>query len=439
MPQQSSRLSPDQVSSQPKWNPPSISNIEDTGLSRLALADLALKAVYLKGDMIGHDIAESLRLPFNGIVDSVVEFLKREKLFEVVGTSGLGEAGYRYAITDKGSARALDALDRTHYNGPAPVPLHHYVDSVNAQNRTRLVIREQDLRAVMENLIVSQDMLDQIGPAANSGTSIFLYGPPGNGKTTLSECIGRVILGEDMWIPYAIDVEGQIIQVYDYVNHELSDDQTPLKYGKGMVADPRWIRVKRPIIIVGGELTMAGLDLAYDPINKFYEAPYQVKANGGMFLIDDFGRQQVRPADLLNRWIVPLEKNYDYLTLNNGRKIEIPFAVMIIFSTNMDPADLVDDAFLRRIKYKIEIGNPTLQQYRELFELMCSLSGVPFDEAALRYLIKEWYIKHNRDLRFVHPRDLLNQLIDIANYLQVPPRLTRDLLDRAAASYFVEL
>jgi len=421
------------------WHPAPLSNLNDTGLSKLAVSDLVLKTLYFRGDMIGHIIGETLKLPFNGILDGILEWLRREKMVDITGSDGIGDAGYRYIITSKGIERALDALDRTQYAGAAPVPLDEYVHSVKEQNRMKRTIREEDMMQVLENLIVSKDMLDQIGPAANSGTSIFLYGPPGNGKTTLSERIGRVILGSDMWIPYAIDVDGQVIQIYDYVNHELSEDQTVPNLGRGQVKDSRWIKVKRPIIVVGGELTMSGLDLTYDPINKFYEAPYQVKANGGMFLIDDFGRQQVSPMDLLNRWIVPLEKKYDYLTLNNGRKIEVPFEVMIVFSTNMDPQDLVDDAFLRRIKYKIEVGNPSLEQFRELFELMCRLKGVPFDEKALGYLVREWYYKYNRDFRFVHPRDLLNQLKDMADYLGVPVEMTRDLLDRAAASYFVEL
>lgn len=421
------------------WAPPPIRNIDDTGLSKLTVSDLVLKTLYFRGDMVGHLISDTLKLPFNGIIDGVLEFQRREKMVDITGSDGIGDAGYRYQITSKGIERALDALDRTQYAGAAPVPLDEYVHSVKEQNRGKRVIREEDMLAVMENLIVSKEMLDKIGPAANSGTSIFLYGPPGNGKTTLSERIGRVILGSDMWIPYAIDVDGQVIQIYDYVNHELSEDQSFPKRGTGAAPDLRWVKVKRPIIIVGGELTMEGLDLTYDPINKFYEAPYQVKANGGMFLIDDFGRQQVSPMDLLNRWIVPLEKKYDYLTLNNGRKIEVPFEVMIVFSTNMDPQDLVDDAFLRRIKYKIEVGNPDLDQYRELFELMCRIKKVPFDEKGLAYLIKEWYFKYNRDFRFVHPRDLLNQLKDMADYLGVPVELTKDLIDRAAASYFVEL
>ncbi len=422
------------------WNPPPLSKIEDTGISKLALADLVLKVLYFRGDMQGHDIADIIKLPFNGIVDQVLEFLKREKMVEITGTQGFGEASYRYEIIGEGIKRAVDAIERTQYAGPAPVPLKDYVNAINSQKRPDASIKESDMRQVLENLIVDKAMLDKIGPAANSGTSIFLYGPPGNGKTTLSEAIGRVILGEDMYIPYSMDVDGQIIQLFDFVNHTLSPDQSPVKYGTGEVADPRWIRIRRPIIIVGGELTMESLDLVYNDVSKFYEAPYQVKANGGMFLIDDFGRQQVSPVALLNRWIVPLEKKYDFLTLANGQKIQMPFNVMIIFSTNLDPADLVDDAFLRRIKYKIEVGDPTPQQFRELFELMCKIKNVPFEERGYNYLIKEWYLKFNRAPRFVHPRDLLNQMSDISNYMGVENTLgNKELIDRAADSYFVEL
>lgn len=422
------------------WNPPPLSKIEDTGISKLALADLVLKVLYFRGDMQGHDIADIIKLPFNGIVDQVLEFLKREKMVEITGTQGFGEASYRYEIIGEGIKRAVDAIERTQYAGPAPVPLQNYIDAINAQKRPDASIKESDMRQVLDNLIVDKAMLDKIGPAANSGSSIFLYGPPGNGKTTLSEAIGRVILGEDMYIPYAMDVDGQIIQLFDFVNHTKSPDQSPVKYGTGEVADPRWIRIRRPIIIVGGELTMESLDLVYNDVSKFYEAPYQVKANGGMFLIDDFGRQQVSPVALLNRWIVPLEKKYDFLTLANGQKIQMPFNVMIIFSTNLDPADLVDDAFLRRIKYKIEIGDPSPQQFRELFELMCKIKNVPFEERGYNYLIKEWYLKFNRAPRFVHPRDLLNQMGDISNYMGVENTMgNKELIDRAADSYFVEL
>ena len=421
------------------WNPPPLMHIEDTGLSKLSIADLVIKVLYFMGDLSGHKIAETVKLPFVGVLDNAIEFLKREKMVDISGTGGLGEAGYRYIATSKGVEKAHEALERSHYAGPAPVTLRQYIDAMNAQNREKLSVHQHELRGIMEGLVISDEMLSRVGPAVNSGTAVFLFGPPGNGKTTIAEKVGRMILGDDMWIPYAIDIDGQIVQVFDSVNHELADDQAPEKHGTGEVPDPRWIKIRRPMIMVGGELTIASLDLTYDDINKIYEAPFQMKANGGMFLIDDFGRQQVRPVDLLNRWIVPLEKHIDFLTLNNGRKIEVPFNVMIIFSTNLDPKDLVDEAFLRRIRFKIEAGNPTLEQFRTLFKMMCQVMEVPYDEQGLAYLIKEWYINHDRDLRFVHPRDLLTQLIDFANYLDIPPKLTKELIDAAAASYFVEL
>ncbi len=421
------------------WHPPAISSLEDTGLSKLNVADLLLKVIYSGGDLTGHQLSEVVKLPYNGVLDGIVEFLKREKFIDFGGGGGIGEASYHYIITEKGAERAREAMARSQYAGAAPVALNQYIEAIKAQNANRRPIHRTELRGLMDNLIIEDEMLSKVGPAVNSGKSIFLYGPPGNGKTTIAERVGEMVLGQDLWIPYAIDVEGQIIQLFDQVNHIVAPDPPEVKLGTGMVLDPRWIAIKRPMIMVGGELTMAGLDLVYDEINKFYEAPFQMKANGGMFLIDDFGRQQIRPVELLNRWIVPLETGVDFLTLNNGRKIGIPFFVMTIFSTNLDPKDLVDEAFLRRIRHKIEVGNPTYEQFREIFKIMCRIKQVPYDEQGLAYLLKEWYINHDRDLRMVHPRDLLSQLIDIADYMDVEPILTKELIDRAAASYFVEL
>ncbi|MBW4435563.1 MAG: hypothetical protein KME04_00395 [Pleurocapsa minor GSE-CHR-MK-17-07R] len=421
------------------WTPPPLSKLEDTGLNLLNVADLVLKVLYFGGYMAGHQIADIVKLPFTGVLDTVMEFLKREKHVEVRGTGGIGESGYQYLISSAGANKAREALDRSQYAGPAPVTLAQYIQAMNEQNTRRLLVHEEELRGVMRNLVISDDMLGRIGPAVNSGKSIFLYGPPGNGKTTVAETVGRMVLSGTIWIPHAFDVDGQVIRVFDNVNHELAEPEERIRLGVGMSPDPRWIRVRRPMIMVGGELTLAGLDLVFDDTNKYYEAPFQVKANGGMFLIDDFGRQQVRPRDLLNRWIVPLEKGADFLTLATGRKIEMPFFVLIVFSTNIDPRDLVDEAFLRRIRHKIEITDPTPDQFREIFKRVCMAKNVKYDDNALAYLYKEWYLNQNRKLRSVHPRDLINQLLDIAVYLNKPPVLSKDMIDRAAASYFVNL
>ncbi len=420
------------------WTPPPINTLADTGLNLLSVADLVLKVLYFGGYMAGHQIAEIVKLPFNSVLDTVMDFLKREKFVEVRGSGGLGEAGYQYIISQKGAEKAREAMERSQYAGAAPVTLQQYIYAMQMQNREKMIVHEEDMHELMKNLVVSDEQLSRIGPAVNSGRSIFMYGPPGNGKTTVAETVGRLVLGDNMWIPYAFDVDGQIVRVFDSVNHELADEEK-LRLGTGVIPDTRWVRVKRPMIMVGGELTLHGLDLVYDNVNKYYEAPFQVKANGGMFLIDDFGRQQVRPRDLLNRWIVPLEKGVDFLTLATGRKIEMPFFVLIVFSTNIDPRDLVDEAFLRRIRHKIEFGDPTYDQFREIFKRVCAAKGVTYDEQALAYLLKKWYVEQNRALRAVHPRDLIAQLLDIATYLNRPPVLTKDMLDRAAASYFVNL
>ncbi|RMF49950.1 MAG: ATP-binding protein [Chloroflexota bacterium] len=423
------------------WAPPPIRNIEDTGLNQIVISDLALKVVYFGGVLTGTRISEIVKLPWVGVLDGVMEFLKRERLVEVKGVAGgVGEAGTQFQITGAGLVKVKELLERSQYAGAAPVTLEQYINAMKAQNRGRITATPEVMKRALSHLVISEKMYSKIGAAVNSGKSMFLYGAPGNGKTTISEAVGRVVLGSDIWIPYAIDVDGQVIRVFDNVNHEVVDSaDADVPSRVGVKRDPRWVRIRRPVIIVGGELTLTGLDLIYDPINKFYEAPYQMKCNGGMFLIDDFGRQQVRPRDLLNRWIVPLEKGIDYLTLATGRKIEIPFNVLIVFSTNIDPADLVDEAFLRRIRHKIEVGDPTPQEFVEIFKRACQAKRVPYDENGLRYLIQEWYLKKERPFRSVHPRDILDQLIDIARYLNRPPVLQPDLIDMACDSYFVQL
>ena len=428
----------------PAWVPPPIKRIEDTGLTQIFIEDLALKMLYFRGELTGHEIAELMHLPFQAVVSPIMDSVKREQYCEVKGAGGLGTASFRYVITGKGIARAREQLERTTYADAAPVPWEDYIRAINAQGSKRLRVNPKIMKQALSHLVLEESVFSKIGPAVNSGKSIFLYGPPGNGKTTIAESIGRMILKNDIYIPYAVEVDGQIIKVYDEINHVAVPEEEQMgRTATGSLGprkmDTRWLRIRRPVIMVGGELTLDGLELVYDPNNKYYEAPFQMKANGGMFLIDDFGRQQIRPRDLLNRWIVPMEKNIDFLALHTGRKVEVPFEVLIVFSTNLPPRDLVDEAFLRRIRHKIEVSSPTFDGYREIFKAMCRLRGIEYDEQAVRYLLQEHYIKTQRKLRANHPRDLLDQMADVAQYLGQKPQLTKELIDRASDAYFVEL
>jgi hypothetical protein len=420
---------------QPKpLGPPA--TIAESGLNPETLAQLLLKTL-IGGEASGSGLADRLKLPYS-LLEALVQHARVEKLVEVRGTSGVGTAGYRYMLTDLGRDRAQQYMEVSRYVGPAPVPLAQYNDYVRACMAARAPVSRDELATGFDELIVNRHMFDQLGPAVNSGKSLFLYGAPGNGKTVVAEGIGRA-LGADMYVPHAIDVDGQIITMFDPVNHLRS---SPVSESVSVVAsasqDQRWERIRRPVVVVGGELTLEMLDLSFNTISKFYEAPIQLKANGGVFVVDDFGRQRIPPRDLLNRWIVPLESRVDYLTLHTGRKFEIPFNVFIVFATNLKPESLADEAFLRRIRYKILAKNPTVDEYCQIFEMNCRKRGLAFDPVMIEYLERRYYQPRKLQMRACHPRDLVEQVVDICRYHHRKPAITRELLDQACGSYFLE-
>ena len=416
--------------------PPEPTTIEETGLSYEALRQLLTKALYA-GEQSGLALAEKLCLPY-ALLESLLDHLRVEKLIEVRGAAGSGTAGFRYALTDLGRERATTAFEANGYVGPAPVPLHQYTAAMHKLKEERGFLTKERIADGFTHLVVSPQTLDQLGPAVNSGKSIFLYGPPGNGKTVVAEGIGRA-LGGDMYVPWALDIDGQIITIFDPVNHTRLDDESAAgSVIRAAARDRRWVRIRRPVVTVGGELTLEMLDLSFNPIAKFYEAPLQMKANGGVFVVDDFGRQRIRPRDLLNRWIVPLESRVDYLTLHTGKKFEMPFDVLIVFATNLNPESLADEAFLRRIPYKIYAKNPTVEEFTKIFALNCKRQNVSFDPVIIEYLQRRYYEPRGLDMRACHPRDLVAQVVDMCRYQNVPPHITRELLDHACRNYFLE-
>ncbi len=416
----------------PSFTPPIPFTISDLNIPYSFVEDMVIRTLYFKGNITGGQVATFLRVPFYGLLSVVMEQLRAQELIDICGQQGLGDAGYQFTITPKGNQRAQDALDKTGYSGPMPVSYNDVLASIRAQTIKNMVVTRQSIRKAFADLIISDLMFNQIGPSVNSASSIFFFGAAGNGKTSIAERITR-LMGDSIFVPYAVEADGQIIKLYDPINHEALDDGDMQKIDY----DARWVRIKRPVVVVGGELTMASLDLIYNGNSKTYEAPFQMKANGGIFLIDDFGRQMMRPMELLNRWIVPLEKRYDYLTLVTGKKLEVPFDQLIVFSTNLDPADLADEAFLRRIKYKINIIDPSEEQFRNIFRLVCKSKKVPYEDKSIDYLIKRWYKPVNRPFRSCQPRDLLDQMVAMSKYIMEPCTLTPDLIDSACSTYFI--
>jgi len=393
---------------------------------------LILKFLLARGDVSGRDIAEQIRLPFV-LVDELLRTLKNEQLVVHKGAALMND--YQYQLTDMGRERARRYSAHCTYFGSAPVSLSDYIASVHAQSLTKQHPTPEDLHRAFDDMVLNKKMLDRLGPAINSGRGLFLYGPPGNGKTSIAER-ATAAFGQDVWIPRAIAVDGEIIRLYDPVNHQ----EVPIEANSGLLdqrkIDRRWIRIRRPTIVAGGELTMSALEVTINTSTGISEAPLQLKSNCGILVIDDFGRQRMSIDELLNRWIVPLEKRYDFLNLPNGKKINVPFDQLIIFSTNLEPRDLVDEAFLRRIPYKIEAIDPTEEEFRKLFEIIAPKMGFAYDEAPVNYLIETHFKRAARPLRFCHPRDLLLQVRNYCIYRNQPLALTNEYFDAAVENYF---
>jgi predicted ATPase with chaperone activity len=413
----------EQVST-PEHRPQSISEV---GVRESILEDIALKNLYVSGPFSVVDLADHTRLSFE-VANELFSRLRGKLLCEVTGMTG--NIPY-IAITSQGRSRAVDLLSQSQYAGPAPVSLASYVEQVRKQSVRDVVVRPPDVERAFAHMVIDSKTLAQFGTALNSGAAIFLYGPPGVGKTAVAETLSRVLAEDSVWIPYAVEVDGQIITVYDPAIHKRSSEPG-IDSG-----DLRWVRCHRPTVMVGGELTAEMLDLQFNPITKYYVGPMQMKANNGVLIIDDLGRQRIRPDELLNRWVVPLDRRIEFLTLAGGRKIEIPFEMLVVFASNLDPADLMDPAFLRRIQTKISLGTITNDQFCEIFRRVAKDNDIEAAPGLLNELITVIRGTFSQELRACYPRDLVNQICWAARYEGRKPHLDHQTLMRAVEAYFL--
>jgi predicted ATPase with chaperone activity len=406
-------------------------SIEETGLGDEVIERLVCKYLAVFGTTNGRTIADQVCLPFRAL-EPLLATLRTNQIVVYAGSAPFND--YYYSLTTEGRKRAMGFLDACSYVGPAPVPLTDYVISVEAQSITAESPGPERLAAAVRDISVDPNLFESLGPAVNSGAGMFLYGAPGNGKSTLAKRI-TLCFGDEIWIPHAIWEDGQVIKFYDSAYHKkvLNDDRGIIKCGE---YDRRWLKISRPTVVVGGELTMDNLELRHDPRTNINEAPLQMKSNCGCLLIDDFGRQRIEPAQLLNRWIVPLEMRYDFLTLVTGKKLKVPFDQLVIFSTNLKPRDLVDEAFLRRIPFKIEIGDPSEEEFHQLFELYSRSFGCEYRHDVIEGLLDRHYRQTKRRLRRCQPRDLLLQIRSYCNYASTPLEMRPEYFDRAVKAYF---
>lgn len=402
-------------------------NITEVGVRESVLEDIALKSLYTSGPFSVLDLAEHMRLNFD-VANELFNRLRGKLLCEVTGMTGNIPF---FAITSQGRARALELLSHSQYAGPAPISLSSYVEQVRKQSVRNVEVHPPDVERAFAHMVIDSKTLAQFGTALNSGSAIFLYGPPGVGKTAIAETLSQVLAADAVWVPYAIEVDGQIITVFDPAIHKRTWESEPDN------RDLRWVRCHRPTVMVGGELTAEMLDLQFNPSNKFYVGPMQMKANNGVLIIDDLGRQRIRPDELLNRWVVPLDRRIEFLTLAGGRKIEIPFEMLVVFASNLDPAELLDPAFLRRIQTKIRIEAVSDDQFCEIFRRVSRDQDIEADLVLIRELITVIRGSLNLELRGCYPRDLVNQICWAARYEGVNPKIDRVTLMRAVEAYFL--
>jgi predicted ATPase with chaperone activity len=405
--------------------------LAETGLAPTLVESLIFKHLAVAGNCSGRRIAEQVCLPFR-VLEDIFAALRSQQLIVHTGSAPFND--FYYILTQQGLQRARDAHNACAYVGPAPVPLADYIISVEAQCISTESPTDQHLADACADIVVDEHLFDLIGPAVNSGAGMFLYGAAGNGKSTLAHAI-TLCFGQEIWIPRTVVEDGQIIKLFDSACH-VSADENQKGILKTKESDLRWVKIRRPTVTAGGELTMDNLDLRHDPVANVSEAPLQMKSNGGCLVIDDFGRQRINPAELLNRWIIPLEDGHDFLTLATGKKIRVPFEQLIIFSTNLEPRELVDEAFLRRIPYKIELADPSTEEFFELFEFYAGKLGFEYRRPAVEDLLKRHYRPHGRAMRRCHPRDLLKQVRNYCRYKRIPLEMCGEHFDRVCNSYF---